>query len=479
MFFLEEKNIQNKETIIPNVFFEKIMPVLCQEKNAVVVYLYGYYMASNENNSISAVKNNEELANKLKINLDDVLESWDFCEELKLITKHRIDENDVNSYRIEFKDLRSYVQDKKVANNFFSNEVFSDFQNEENKKMYAKIQSILGYPISPNDMKLINSTKSELNISRELVIEAFLYSTKKQNRFNVKYIMTLLKNWYIDGIRTVQDLEQKLQGKEKRYLEYKRILSAMGEYRMPTEPEEKQMDKWLDEYNFNLDSIIEAIYQSTSAKKPTLNYVEGILKNWYDKIVNNLTDEVGDAFETRMKILENLKITNKNLTKQERGYLDEICENYGIEDVEIACKHIATNGKKLTLSNIYNLFKGKNLSSDKHRKVTKQDIEKIKKDEKIYKQTIKIIDSDKDKKHREEQYKRDRIEKEKEEKLENIYKNHPQLREIEREITLKNIEVSKLTLFSGDAEKIKESQNDLELLKLKKQKYLRDNNIEM
>lgn len=483
MFFIENQKIENKDTIIPNIFFEKILPILSQEENALAVYMYGYYMAKNEDNSLVAVKNNEELANKLKISVDSVYNAWDFCEEIKLIKKHKIDNNKVGSYKIEFKDLRAFIQNKSDVNALSENEVFANFQNKEYQKMYEKVQNILGYPLSPSDIKKIYNTIAELNISKELIVEAVLYAVSKKNKYKVNYAMMLVRNWYLDGIRTVQDLEQQLQGKEKRYLEYKRILNAMGEYRMPTEPEEKFMDRWLDELNFNLDSIIEAVYQGTGAKTPTFRYINGILENWHKDISKNINSgalDNGTDFEIRMKILENLKLGNKTLTKQDKIYLDEISSNYGVEDIDIGCRHLSKSGQKLTLSNLYKLFKGEKTTANNQRKVTKKDIEKINNEYKKNKETQKKDETDKDKEFRVAQYKEDNLKKENDERIKAIYVAHPFLTEIDKKITAKNIEISKSLLFTDDkGANVDILRKQLEELKRDKQNYISENNIEL
>lgn len=45
------------------------------------------------------------------------------------------------------------------------------------------------------------------------------------------------------------------------------------------------MDTWVDNMNFSMEVIEKAFEKSLAIKNPNLNYVNGILKNWHEKLV--------------------------------------------------------------------------------------------------------------------------------------------------------------------------------------------------
>lgn len=359
MFFIENQLLQNKDTVIPNIFFEKILPILASEPNAVSVYLYGYYAAKNKNLE-KEINTNKDLANFLGISIDDVYEAWRFCEELNIVKKHKLDDENTGSYNIEFRDLRTIGMKSKDEEKLSSGEIFSAFQNKEYKKMYEKVQSILEYPLIASDIKLIYDTIVEFNISKDLIVEAVAYSVNKRKIRKVSTAMSILRSWYLDGIRTADDLEEKLKGTELRYLQYRQIMNKMGEYRNPTKPEEEMIDKWLDDYNFTMEAVVEAIYKGLNVKTPTFKYIDGVLRNWNEEINNSNNKKQNSEdidFEKRIRILELLGIKKKSLTKDERIVIDELVSNFDLLDIEIAKNFLLKNGKKITLENISKQFK--------------------------------------------------------------------------------------------------------------------------
>lgn len=365
MFFIERQLIQNKDTSIPNSFFELVLPMLASAPYAVSVYLYGYYRSLNPD-EYEEVKTNEKLAEKLGISLDDVYRSWQICEELGLVKKHILDNEMTGNYSIEFRDLRTIGSARKPAA-ATSDELLVAYQKDEYKNMYDQIEQAMKYPLTSQDIKKIHNTLKDYNINKNLAVEAVLYSIYKKNARSIPLAMGVLRNWHLDGIRTVEDLEEMLEGKEQRYLDYKRILAAMGEYRGPTEPEKELMNRWLDEYRFDLESIVDAISKTTSIKSPNLNYVDGILRNRLKKIEKiqgkpeietYQREKLETNFEKRQKILNLIKFTRKSLRKDEMEDLDKLSQDFDFSDVEVAYNYLKNNDRELSLSNMLRLLNG-------------------------------------------------------------------------------------------------------------------------
>lgn len=380
MFYIERQLLQNKDTILPNSFFELVLPMLASAPYAVSVYLYGYYKSMDRDDYADEIKSNEELAEKLGISIDDVYASWKICEELGLVEKIVIDDSLVGNYALRFRDLRTIATSKKpaAAN---ADELLLAYQREEYKQMYDQIEQAVKYPLASQDIKKIHHMINDYNINKNLAVEAVLYTIYKKNNRSIPVAMGVLRNWHLDGIRTVEDLEQMLQGKEKRYLEYKKILAAMGEYRGPTEPERTLMDLWLDQYYFDLEAIIDAISRTTAIKSPNLNYVDGILKNRL-KQVEELQKEAEDPenieihrerevdFEKRQQILELIEFPRKSLRKDEMEDLDSLSQDFDYSDVEVSYRFLKKNKKDTSLASILRLLNGEEVQAERKKKIT-------------------------------------------------------------------------------------------------------------
>ena len=378
MFFIERQLLQNKDTIIPGSFFELVLPMLASAPYAVSVYLYGYYRSLNPDSSDEEINSNEELAEKLGISIDDVYTSWQICEELGLIKKHILDNEVAGRYKIEFRDLRTIGSVKKPAEST-TDELIVAYQQEEYKNMYDQIEQAMKTPLTSQDIKKIHNTIKDYNINKNLAVEAVLYSIYKKNTRSVPLAMGVLRNWHLDGIRTVEDLEQMLKGKEQRYLEYKKILQALGEYRGPTEPERSMMDRWLDEYLFDMESITDAIGRTTTIKSPNLNYVDGILKNRL-KQIEKIKDspqmqdmeskETENNFEKRQKILDLIRFTRKTLRRDEMDDLDILSRDFDFSDVEVAYHYLKNNDRENNLSSILRLLNGEDVPQARKNRIT-------------------------------------------------------------------------------------------------------------
>ena len=378
MFFIERQLLQNKDTIIPGSFFELVLPMLASAPYAVSIYLYGYYRSLNPDSSDEEINSNEELAEKLGISIDDVYTSWQICEELGLIKKHILDNEVAGRYKIEFRDLRTIGSVKKPAEST-TDELIVAYQQEEYKNMYDQIEQAMKTPLTSQDIRKIHNTIKDYNINKNLAVEAVLYSIYKKNTRSVPLAMGVLRNWHLDGIRTVEDLEQMLKGKEQRYLEYKKILQALGEYRGPTEPERSMMDRWLDEYLFDMESITDAIGRTTSIKSPNLNYVDGILKNRL-KQIEKIKDspqmqdmeskETENNFEKRQKILDLIRFTRKTLRRDEMDDLDILSRDFDFSDVEVAYHYLKNNDRENNLSSILRLLNGEDVPQARKNRIT-------------------------------------------------------------------------------------------------------------
>lgn len=366
MFFQEKIKDERKETAIPNSFFTQVLPILGSEMTKV--FMYAYYLSKNP--EIEDVKTNEDLAKKLNLKIEDILNAWDFFEACGLIIKHRVNQEVASEFSIEFKDLHQVAGIKTEQ----KQEVDHSIQSQEYRKMYDKIESITGMPILPHDARKINETIREYNLPKELVIEAFKLNLYRKKSSSVSLALGILRNWYLDGIRTTQDLETTMKHKEQRYLEYKSILQGLGEYRLPTKPEEEMMDSWLDEYNFTVEVILSALAKTTAIKSPNMKYLNGILTNWKDKLKEENPESIqtGQILKVEKeprdeyiaKILKLVGFTKKSMTREELKRLNFLYEHYHSDDVELGAKWLKSKNSPMSLDYLARFLYDSNMEKD-------------------------------------------------------------------------------------------------------------------
>jgi len=92
------------------------------------------------------------------------------------------------------------------------------------------------------------------------------------------------------------------------------------------------MDKWLDEYGFELDLILKACESSSKTSNPNINYINSILADWFSKGIKRPADiPVLDKKQPKAPTTSQNKV-NKHKTKfhlpESRG------EQYSAEELE-------------------------------------------------------------------------------------------------------------------------------------------------
>lgn len=85
-----------------------------------------------------------------------------------------------------------------------------------NTQMYNKIEEVLGTNLLPSEIERIHKLREEFNQDRELIVQGFIYSSDTQGKKNINYVLTVLRNWAIDGITSMEDLVVNKKEKEEK-----------------------------------------------------------------------------------------------------------------------------------------------------------------------------------------------------------------------------------------------------------------------
>ena len=364
MFFLSNTNEAKSYTLIHNVFFEQIMPYL--DDKYLKVYMYTYYLANNIDKI--GVKNNEDIAKDLNIDYLDVISAFDYLEKLNLIRKHYVENSQSDNYSIEILPLNKYSKKQETT---YEMEYISS-KNEKLRQMYDKIEEITKVHLNAYDIKKIDTTIKNNDIAYEVVIEAFKFIYYNNKSVNVNEALNTLKLWIREGIYTSKDLDNSLSNINERYATYRKILKYFGEYRLPTKPEMKKMDKWIDEYCFSIEVIEKAIDETLKIKSPNFRYLDAILDKWYElytrtrKILQK-DKKAYTNFKTEIMKLQN---TDRKITEDEEKKLSFLYKNYPLDAVFSAIKHINLQNKKNDIDTLFDFITGDINTGDLQKETT-------------------------------------------------------------------------------------------------------------
>lgn len=308
MFFKEINEIDLGETPIDNIFIDIFMPMA--NGTYVKVYLLAYKYAFDAS---KAEVSNHTLAKNLNIPLSDVLSTWDFWADKKIIKKHFKEENEQWDYSVEFLNLKKLYIENIIKTNepkkekTTPNELISVTQNPNISKLFNYINEIISRPLVPNEKIQILDIMDRYNMGPDMIKSAYAYSKQKRGIKSIKYVEGIIRNWYDNKIYTLEDLEQYFAKNTERFGLYKNVFKELGFYREPTMEERRIMDRWLDEFKFSNDLIAFACSKSKNTSNPSISYIDAILRNWNDKGFKSYQD-ILDYDSKRSERLEIYKI---------------------------------------------------------------------------------------------------------------------------------------------------------------------------
>lgn len=276
MFFKSTKNELLADVTIPSLFFDMYIPIA--SGNQIKVFLMGYKEAF-FNDYLTKV-DNSTISNNLGITKEEIDEAWSFWEMMGVVKIH--DKN--NKYLIEFLDIKQeYLKNKYEID--FDKEENSEDVVDEDFNYFDEVEKISQRLLTPNEKLDILEAMKNYNISPEMLIAAFESAVGDTGRIkSVNYVISIMKSWFDDSIDSIEKLDFKKEDRRERRGIYKLILNNLGIYnRMSTKPEEKIIDKWLDEFDMNPEMLELACSKSINAANPTIVYINGIIEKWYKK----------------------------------------------------------------------------------------------------------------------------------------------------------------------------------------------------
>ncbi len=332
MRFIKGKtSIDIEDTPVENIFLDAFMP--SAHGDYVKVYLLGYKYACSSDPSPSF--SNKNIARTLDIPASDVLKAWDYWENKKIIKKHFLG-NDDTEFSVEFLSLKQLYIDnyRSTANDapqgrsgsYTPLDLTQAMRDIRIRDMFNEIQQIMCRPLNPNESLQCLEWLYDFKMAPEIIEEAFRYSVEKRGVKNIRYISTVISNWYDNNINTMPRLQEHLEATDSKYSRYSRVMKAMGRTKNPTKIEKEFMDKWFDVYNMPIDVILKACDTAIiQVANPSLTYIDSIISRWHGDRVQSVKDIPADNKEPKRpkrKISKNkfhnfdqpaLKLTNEQL----------------------------------------------------------------------------------------------------------------------------------------------------------------------
>ena len=160
-------------------------------------------------------------------------------------------------------------------------------EREDTAELLFITESYIGKPLTPSEIKTILFFTDVLHFSNDLIDYLIQYCVDRGKK-DFKYIERVAINWAEDGVTTPEQAQSFSSKYDKNVYT---IMNELGRSSSPTTKEMEFINRWIKEYGFSTDIILEACERTVLATdKHRFEYAEGILSSWKRENVHHKAD---------------------------------------------------------------------------------------------------------------------------------------------------------------------------------------------
>ena len=275
-------------TNIPDVFFTEYLSEASGD--FIKVYLYMLFLSKYGKD----VKLND-LSKKIALPLTTIQAAIKYWEDAEVITKKGTGYIVNNIQEIELNKL--YSPKLTVSKESIQN-------MEKDKSRASAIEAINNMffqgIMSPSWYSDIDLWFKRFEFDEEVMIALFQYCFDK-SALHKNYVKAVADAWHGNNIKTFADLEEYDDNIQKIKKVKKNICKKLGLTRNLTQYEEAYIEKWLQEYKYDLEIIELALKKTTSKSNPNFDYLDKIISDWHDRKLLNSEDVKNYLLEFKNK----------------------------------------------------------------------------------------------------------------------------------------------------------------------------------
>jgi DnaD/phage-associated family protein len=323
-------------TPIENIFINHYMPMA--RGDYVKVYLYGLKRCFNQ--GLTPISN-EDIAKDLNLLETDVKKAWDYWASEKIIAIEYTGTRDALVRYFNITGTMLYKNDTLPESTLSRHQQAANSMEDRIRRMYETIQDMYeSRTITKKETLLFKRWLDEYNFTPEAVILIVEYSlnmiNKKDRTFTpgqvVSYLETVAKSFFQAQVRDHIEAETYINDSTRKRAAYYQIFKYLGIQRNPMVSEQEMMDTWFEDYGYSMEIIIQALSRTS---KPSMKYVDGILKNWHAKGFKTLEDIKNDKPKQK-EVLEPMSDSRKQAyLDMEMNYAEDLWPELEINDENI------------------------------------------------------------------------------------------------------------------------------------------------
>lgn len=325
-------NIVSSDTIVPNIFIDRYMPLANGEFVKIYLYLLRTLSSSDHTISVSSIADHFEQTEK------DVMRAFNYWTKEGLLridtdsqgnvtglTLLSVESSKANPASADLSGtnknvIASYAKKpapQKQTRKEYSLDEIKHFRSDPDiSELFFIIETYLKHPMSSSDTNIILYWLDELKFSTELVTYLVEYCISKGHS-SLRYMDKVALGWADSGISTVEQAKNDSAAHSKAYYAVMKALGITGRNLIQSEMD--FISKWTNEYHFTIELINEACKRTINAThQPSFEYTDTILTNWYRNNVHNMND-VSRLDQSFSKTRQAAGRTAENVTKSKHN----------------------------------------------------------------------------------------------------------------------------------------------------------------
>lgn len=290
-------------TIISNRFIDEYM----NDANDAQIKVYLYLVRMLNAHLETSVA---DIADRFNHTEKDVMRAFKYWESRGLLTLDYDDEEAlvgvhlVNLCKTESQGPTIEATHKKVKvepKPSYTAKELAEYSQEQGNQLVFLAETYFARPLSQNDLQTLCYINEGLGLSEDLVDYLLQYCAEKGKK-DFRYAEKVAIGWKEKGITSIsQAAGNNLKYEKNVYA----IMNRLGIQSSPTEAELKYINKWLSEYKFSDEIIMEACDRAVLATtKNRIKYAEGMLSSWFKQGVKTIEDIHAMDEEHRKKFSE-------------------------------------------------------------------------------------------------------------------------------------------------------------------------------
>ena len=297
-----EKKMIFNTTEIPDVFFSEYLTGM--PGDYLKLYLYLVFLSRYSKD----VKVND-LSKNLALPVNVISEGMKYLEENKLILR--------KPQGFTIIDL----QEATLNNLYRPNMTVSPEKVQENAKNVEKIQLVqylnntyFQGVMGPTWYSDIDTWLDKYEFDKQVLIALFDYCFKK-SALHRNYVQAVAEAWNQNKIKDLGDLERYYIEVDRIMKIKKSIAKKLGRHNGLTQYEEAYIEKWVNEYKYDMDVIEISLKRTTFRSNPSFEYLNNVLTDWHDRNLQTAA-QVMDFLEKRKQQTNSEKDLKQKVKKE-------------------------------------------------------------------------------------------------------------------------------------------------------------------